>query len=303
MSWPKRMRHLRTRRTRARLLRQEWLHGFKVGHSKDLIRLKNRREAIGEALSLPDSSLLIRDEEGEDRALFALYTAYAVFVKIAAHEALQGVSAEIAARAPTQDVREMLRDIESGRLFREIGLHNVLEGDVPLYPVVLGRRLAPFQAPWKDLRMTPLPWDGTSAGLMDARTLAARPHHEAYLFENRENISRETQRDDQRLVSAQWFYPTRFGPCQIYPWKVLVRTNIRWAAAVASDALLPWASEIGGLARRMIIPGLKASFMAERRRGPCGVGAPIREDEAHYLAAVLNATPPSDPDGGNQLPP
>jgi hypothetical protein len=115
---------------RARLLRQEWLHGFKVGHSKDLIRLKDRREAIGEALSLPDSPLLIRDEEGEYRALFALYTAYAVFVKIAAHEALRGASAEIAARAPTQDVREMLRDIESGRLFREIGLHNVLEGDV-----------------------------------------------------------------------------------------------------------------------------------------------------------------------------
>ena len=163
--------------------------------------------------------------------------------------------------------------------------------ETSLYPVVLGRHLTPFQAPWKDLRMTPLPWDGTSARLMDARALAARPHHEAYLFENREDISRETQRDDQRLVSAQWFHPTRFGPYQIYPWKVLVRTNTRWAAAVVSDAVLPWAPEIGDSARRMIIPGLKASFIAERRRGPRGVGAPIGEDEAHYLAAVLNATP------------
>jgi hypothetical protein len=160
-----------------------------------------------------------------------------------------------------------------------------------LYPVVLGRDLKPFQAPWKGLRCVPLPWRQGDPHLLDAPGLAARPCHEAYLHEHRDAVSRETQRDDQRLVASHWFHPTRFGPYQLHPWKVLVRTNTRWCAAVVGSIDMPWADESPGGARRMVVPGLKASFISERRLRSRGAGPAIDEDEAHYIAAVLNATP------------
>jgi hypothetical protein len=163
--------------------------------------------------------------------------------------------------------------------------------EASLYPIIFGRDLKPFRAPWKELRCVPLPWKQGDPDLLDAAGLASRPLQKAYLDEYKDIISTETQRDDQRLVATHWFHPTRFGPYQIYPWKVLVRTNTRWCAAVVGSIDMPWTDEYPGGARRMVVPGLKASFISERRLRPKGVGPAIVEDEAHYIAAVLNATP------------
>jgi hypothetical protein len=111
------------------LLRKEWLAAFKVGHARDLLRLQGRRRAMAEALSNPATPVEIASEADEYRALFALYTAYALFVKVAAHQALRRVCPEIATYSSSGAGPDLLRHIESGRLFREIGLYNVLEGD------------------------------------------------------------------------------------------------------------------------------------------------------------------------------
>jgi hypothetical protein len=115
--------------SRTSLLRKEWLAVFNLGHARNLLRLQGRRRAIAEALSSPATPVEITTEADEYCALFALYTAYALFVKVAAYQALRSACPEIATRSSSGAGSDLFRLIESGCLFREIGLYNVLEGD------------------------------------------------------------------------------------------------------------------------------------------------------------------------------
>lgn len=72
---------------------------------------------------------------GRDRRLFALHTYYALVIKLLAADVLQAAradtkfSVELAATdSPT--TRDLLTTLESNRRFRELGVHNVVEGDL-----------------------------------------------------------------------------------------------------------------------------------------------------------------------------
>ena len=118
---------------KTQMLLNEWKELFRLAHD-DVSKQQaiiDRRKSLERVLETP----LTKNDE-EYMALFALQTAYAIIVKIAAYRIVSIarynaslIEFENLVRIESEALREHMSALEEGELFRSYGITNLLEGD------------------------------------------------------------------------------------------------------------------------------------------------------------------------------
>lgn len=118
---------------KTRMLQSEWEELFRFSHEdvSQQKRLEERREKISEIFNIN-----ITEAAMEYRALFSLHTAYAITLKMLAYRVTTDlkfgsnlVNYKSLVDSDSAVLRAFCEDLENGQVFRNLGLHNLLEGD------------------------------------------------------------------------------------------------------------------------------------------------------------------------------
>jgi methylase of polypeptide subunit release factors len=119
---------------RSHMMLSEWRELFRLAHDDESKRraIAARRAALAEKLGVA-----IETVEREHLALYAIQTAYAILVKAIAFEVASSLRLERSridfghlAAADSAGLRARMASLEEGAVFRDLGIGNLLEGDL-----------------------------------------------------------------------------------------------------------------------------------------------------------------------------
>lgn len=129
---------------RTKCLFYEWKELFKLNDS-GLNNSKSKDEVLGRMkdlslkLQIVDKNVNIDNSEKEYMALFSLYTTYAITIKVVAQHILNSIhnNDKTALTLSIYDnnsdtnkcIYSLIKDIEDGKVFRDAGIFNLMEGD------------------------------------------------------------------------------------------------------------------------------------------------------------------------------
>lgn len=98
-----------------------------------------------------------------------------------------------------------------------------------------------------------------------------------YLIDNRELISRQSNRSRMIAMGNQFYSLSKVGEYTFSPNKVVFRDNTKMSACVVSDVITPWNDKVKP------IPAKHSPYISKDNKGN-----DITEEEAHYLCGILN---------------
>ncbi|WP_304426871.1 N-6 DNA methylase [uncultured Adlercreutzia sp.] len=110
-----------------------------------------------------------------------------------------------------------------------------------------------------------------------ARLSEIAPKTMNYLLRHKDLFSRQSERSKAITRGDEFYALSKIGPYTYGEHMVVFRDNTRLSAAVLEPVTMPWGSRV------MPIPAKHAALVSTRADG-----TPIVEDEAYYLAGILN---------------